>query len=124
MPADQPNSKLYTYIDDNGTSWAMRGPIDTAINAIDGSAAFVAGTPVWLNSKKRRAREAVFQDPSTFRTKRFPVFTPTAFAAITGTVTLAVQVPGETAPVTYNLAQKKGEVQPIAKASRNLIDHV
>lgn len=123
MAANQPNSKLYTYIDDNGTSWALRGPIDTAINAIDGSAAFVGGDPVWLNSKKRVARHCIFQDPTTFRIKRFPVFTATAFAAITGTSTLAVSVPGETTTVTYNLSQKVGERQPIAKASRNLIDH-
>lgn len=123
MAANQKNSTLYTYIDDNTHTWNMRGPIDTAINAIDGSSVITGSAPVWLNSKKRRAREVVFMDPATFRTVRFPVFTAAAFAAITGTSTLAVSVPGEATAVTYNLSQKIGEKQPIAKVSRNLADH-
>lgn len=123
MAANQKNSKYSTYVDDSGTSWNARGPIDTAINAIDGSAALTAGAPVWINSKRRKTREAVYFDPTTFRTTRFPVFTAAAFAAITGASTLAVNVPGETASVTYSLSQKIGERQPVAKASRNLADH-
>lgn len=123
MAANQKNSKYSTYTDGNGTTWNARGPIDTAINAIDGSTALTAGAPVWINSKRRKVREAVFFDPTTFRTVRFPVFTSAAFAAITGASTLAVSVPGETASVTYSLSQKIEERQPVAKASRNLADH-
>lgn len=120
--ANQKNSKLYTYVDDNGTGWNARGPIDTAINAIDGSAALTLGAPVWINTKRKKTREAVFFDSVTFRTARFPVFTAAAFAAIDGTTTVDISVPGDTGPRTYNLSQKIGERQPVAKASRNLAD--
>lgn len=123
MAANQRNSNLFTYVDGNGTTWNKRGPIDTAINAIDGSAALTAGAPVWIDSKKRRCRKAVFFDPSTFRTVRFPVYTAAAFTAITGATTLAINVPGETAAVTYSLSEKIEEKQPVAKTSRNLTDH-
>lgn len=123
MAANQKNSNLFTYTDDNGTAWNLRGPIDGAINAIDGSSALSAGAPVWLNSPRRRARHVIYYDPSTFRTVRFPVFTAAAFAAIDGTVTLDVNVPGEAGAVTYQLSQKVSEKQPVGKTSRNLIDH-
>lgn len=123
MAANQKNSTMYTYIDDNTHTWNMRGPIDTAINAIDGSSVITGSAPVWTNSKSRIARHAIFYDPTTFRTIKFPVFTPTAFAAITGLTTLAVSVPGETAAVTYSLSQKVSERQRTAKVSRNLADH-
>lgn len=123
MAANQRNSNLFTYTDGNGTVWNKRGPIDTAINAIDGSSALTAGAPVWTDTKKRRCRKAVFFDPTTFRTIRFPVYTAAAFTAITGSTTLAVTVPGETAAVTYSLSEKIEEKQPVAKTSRNLADH-
>ncbi|HEX4708722.1 MAG TPA: hypothetical protein VH229_13440, partial [Candidatus Udaeobacter sp.] len=88
-----------------------------------GSAALTAGAPVWLNSPRRRSRQAVFFDPTTFRTARFPVFTPTAFAAITGATTVAISIPGSGTTVTYSLSQKIPERQPVAKTSRNLADH-
>jgi hypothetical protein len=123
MAANQKNSQLFTYVDNQGVTWNKRGPIDTATNAIDGSAAFTPGAPEWFDSVAKRSRKVVFFDPTTFRTYRFPVYTATAFAAITGTTTLAVNVPGEVAAVTYDLSQKIDEKQRIAKASRNLTDH-
>lgn len=123
MAANQRNSDLFTYVDDNGTTWNKRGPIDTAINAIDGSAALTAGAPVWTDSKSRQCRKAVFFDPTTFRTVRIPVYTAAAFAAITGATTLDVNVPGEVAAVTYSLSEKIAEKQRTAKTSRNLPDH-
>lgn len=123
MAANQRNTNLFKYTDTNGTVWNARGEIDTAVNAIDGSSALQAGAPVWIDSKRRSTRKAIFFDPTTFRTKRVVVFTDAAFAAITGATTLAVNVPGETAAVTYSLAQKIVEKQPVAKTSRNLADH-
>lgn len=123
MAANQRNTDLFHYTDDNGTSWNARGEIDTAVNAIDGSSALSAGAPVWIDTKRRTTRKAVFYDPTTFRTKRIVVFTATAFAAITGTSTLSVSVPGLATAVTYNLSQKIAERQPVAKTSRNLPDH-
>jgi hypothetical protein len=125
VAADQPNRKFFLYIDDNGTSWSKLGAQDAGCNALDGNAAFVATAPVWENasSRTKRAREAVFQDPLTFRTKRCTIYTGTAFGLLTASTTLSVMVPGETTAVTYNLSQKIPEKQRIAKASRQLADH-
>jgi hypothetical protein len=123
MAANQRNYQMFSYVDDNGTTWNKRGTVDAAINAIDGSSALTAGAPVWLNTKRKRTREAVFVDPTTFRTARFTVYTAAAFAAITSATTLSLNVPGETAAVTYNLSQKIGEKQPVARDTRQLPDH-
>ena len=123
MAADQKNSNLFSYTDDNATVWNKRGPIDTSINGVDGSTTLTPGAPLWTDTKSRRSRKAVFFDPTTFRSVRFTVFTPAAFAAITGATTITQHVAGETATVTYNLAEKIPEVQRVAKSSRNLADH-
>jgi hypothetical protein len=123
MAAAQRNTNLFTYVDDNGTDWAARGEIDSAVNAIDGSSAFAPGDPVWIDSGRRRTRKAVFFDPTTFRTKRVVVFTAAAFASITGATTLSVPIPGTGTSATYSLSQKIPEKQPVAKTSRNLPDH-
>jgi len=123
MAADQRNSQLFTYVDENGVSWNKRGPINAAINAVDGSSAFNAANPLWTDSKARRCRKAVFQDPTTFRTVRFPVFTHAAYAALTSASTIALHVEGETATVTYQLADTIPERVRKVKASRNLVDH-
>lgn len=124
MAANQKNFQMFDYVDDNGTTWAKRGVQDAAINAIDGSSALTGGaTIVWINTKRKRTREAVFVDSTTFRTVRFTVYTAAAFAAITSATTLALNVPGETTTVTYSLSQKIGEKQPTPKATRQLADH-
>jgi hypothetical protein len=123
MAADQKNLAYYTYVDDNATTWNKRGFTDTARAGLDGSTAFTAGAPVWINTKRKHVRTAIFVDPTTFRTVEVIVYTAAAFAAITGATTLAVHVPGETATVTYSLSEKKAEKQPVAKASRQLADH-
>jgi hypothetical protein len=123
MAANQRNYQVFTYVDDNGTTWNKRGTLDAAINAIDGSAALTGGAPVWINTKRKRTREVIFIDNTTFRTVRFTVYTAAAFAAITSSTTLNINVPGETAAVVYNLSEKIGEKQPVAKATRQLADH-
>jgi hypothetical protein len=124
MPADQVNYQVWTYVDDDGTTWNKRGEQSAAQNAIDGSAALTPGAPVWpARSRRYATREAVFYDPTTFRTKKIIVYTAAAFAAITGTTTLAVAVPGETGTVAYNLSAKNRERKPIAKTTRQLPDH-
>lgn len=123
MAANQRNFQVFTYVDDNAVTWNKRGTLDTAINAIDGSAALTGGAPVWIDTPRKKTRMAVFQDPTTFRTVRIVVYTSAAFAALTGASTLAVNVPGETAAVTYNLAEKIAEKQPVGKATRQLTDH-
>lgn len=124
MAADQRNFQMFTYTDDNGDVWNKRGLLDAAINAIDGSSALTAGARVWpAKSRRYHTREAVFFDPTTFRTVRFPVYTTAAFAAITGATTLAQHVAGNTATVTYSLSEKIAEKQPVAKSTRQLADH-
>lgn len=124
MPADQPNRGWFTYVDNNGTSWNKQGKIDTACQAIDGSAAAVVGQEDYPAATRRRhARYAVFTDPTTFRQARCIIYTNTAFQALTGSSSLAVHVPGETATVTYNLSNKVAGKDPIVSASRNLADH-
>ena len=124
--AIQPNFNVFTYHDDDGTVWNKRGAQDPACNAIDGNAAFTstAGTPIWdKNTRKFHVRTAVFQDPTTFRTKRCIVYTPAAFTAITTATTISVAVQGQAATVTYNLSEKSPEKKPVAKAPRQLADH-
>jgi hypothetical protein len=126
MAASQRNFQYFTYIDDNGTSWNKRGNNDPWCAGIDGHAAFTAttGTPIWdKNTRKFHSRSVKFQDPTTFRTVSCTVYTAAAFAAITGATTIAVEIPGEATAVTYELSEKIGEKQPVAKTSRQLIDH-
>ena len=123
MAANQRNSNLFSYTDDDANVWNKRGPIDASINAIDGSTALTPGQPLWTDTKSRQCRKAVFFDPTTFRTVRFPVYTPAAFAAITSATTLNVNVPGEAAAVAYSLAEKIPERQRQSNTRRNLADH-
>jgi hypothetical protein len=126
LAASQQNFQYFSYVDNDGVTWNKRGSNDPDCGAIDGRAAFsaVAGTPIWdRESRKMHTRKAVFQDPTTFRTKRCIIYTAAAQAAISGATTLAVIIPGEVAAVTYNLSAKIDEKKPVAKASRNLADH-
>ena len=124
MAANQPNFQVFTYTDDNGAVWNKRGELDTAVNAIDGSTPLTAGARVFpRRSKRYHTREVVFQDPTTFRTKKIVVYTVAAFAALTGASTLAVSIQGATAAITYNLSEKIAEKQPVGKSTRQLADH-
>ena len=124
MVLKQVNFQMFTYTDDNGAVWNKRGELDAAVNALDGSTALTAGARVWPRRTKRyHTREAVFYDPTTFRTKRIVVYTAAAFAAITGATTLAVPVPNQVADITYSLSEKIAEKQPVGKSTRQLIDH-
>jgi|SRR5215472_11608213 len=125
MAADQPNRGFFTYVDGNGQSWNKMGKIDAACNAIDGSTAAVGGQEDYpAASRRRHVRQAVYTDPTTFRTARCIIYTNAAFTALVTGATLAVSVPGETTAVTYTLSQKIPDKAPIASASRHLIDHV
>lgn len=124
MVAVQSNLQTFTYVDDNGTTWNKRGEMDATLNAIDGSSAFTAGAPVWPSESRRfHTRKVVWMDPTTFRTKRTVIYTAAAYAALDGSSTLAVSVPGVVAPVNYGLVEKIGEKQPVARAARQLADH-
>jgi hypothetical protein len=126
LAAGQRNYQYFTYIDEDGTSWNKRGNNDAWCAGIDGHAAFTAttGTPIWdKNTRKFHTRSVKFQDPTTFRTVSCTIYTAAAYAAITPATTIAVEVPGEATAVTYELSEKIGEKKPVAKTSRQLIDH-
>jgi hypothetical protein len=91
---------------------------------VDGSTAFGAHPAFGAETPRHRVRKAVYQDPTTFRTKTIIVYTAAAFAALTvGTSTLSFKVEGNTAAVVYTLAALIDEKRPSAAAARNLADH-
>ncbi len=124
MAAEQKNFGLFTYLDGGGQSWNKRGELDAIRNAVDGSTAAGANPPFGRESPRHRTRKAIYQDPTTFRTKTIIIYTPTAEAALTiGTSTLSFKVEGNTAAVVYTLAAIVPERRPGAGAPRNLADH-
>lgn len=123
MAANEKNFQMFSYTDDNASVWNKRGLLDASINGVDGSTALTAGQPVWIDTKRKQTRKAVFVDPTTFRTVRVTIYTPAAFAALTSASTINVNVPGEVAAVVYSLSEKVAEKQPVAKATRQLADH-
>lgn len=122
MAADQKNFQNYLYVDDNAVHWTKRGEDESVRGAVDGHAS-AAGDPVWRDGPRMRTRAVIYQDSTTFRTKRIVVYTPTAFAAISLGATLAFHVEGETGTVSYAAIKKEGEKQPGRGASRQLADH-
>jgi hypothetical protein len=120
--AVQRNFKWYRYVDNAGRNWAIRADAEEGDNALFGLAAFnSADPPFGPQSRRHQPRRAVYQDPTTFRTRVVVVGTAAALAAVPAT--LSVSVPGNTAAVTYSLAGDLPEKLQTAKASRNLADH-
>lgn len=123
MARNQRNFKFQKYVDDNADEWNVRGEDGGAFAAVDGHAAFDATKPVWGKvTTRRHPRYVIAQDSTTFRTVKGIIYTPTAFAAINGGDTIAVQVTGLATTVNYLVSAKVGEKLPFAKASRNLAD--
>ncbi len=122
MARNQKNFQYFLYLDDNAVNWNVRGESGEAGSGVDGHATDFAH-PTWgAMSRRRHVRYAIYQDSVTFRTIKFIVYTPTAFAAIVAGATLAVTVPGLATTVTYTLKAKVPEKQPIPATSRNLAD--
>jgi hypothetical protein len=120
--ATQKNFSFFEYVDDNAVNWCIRGEDGGAGSAIDGHATDHAN-PYWGRVTKRKSpRYAVFQDPVTFRTVKFIVYTPTAFALIGSGDTITVPVEGEATGVTYEFAARIPEKQSVPRASRHLAD--
>jgi len=122
MAATQKNFKWYRYVDDTTRNWALRADADWGDSTASGLAAFNAADPPFgRQTRRHHPRYVVYQDPTTFRTFKGVVGTPTAYGALASTHD--VIVPGETAAVTYNLADKVPEKLQIPKTARNLDDH-
>lgn len=123
MARNQKNFQLFTYVDDNGTSWNVRGEDGGAASAVDGHATFTATAPVWdRNTTRQHVRYVVYEDPTTHRTIKPIIYTPTAYAAIALGSTLAVSVAGLTTTVSYNATKKIPEKQASRKSARQLPD--
>ena len=122
MAADQRNFKWYRYVDDQARNWGVRADAAWGDSADSGLAAFnVADAPFGRQTRRHHPRYALYQDPSTFRTFKGVVGTAAAYAALPSTHD--VHVPGNTAVVTYNLADTIPEKLQKPKTARNLIDH-
>jgi hypothetical protein len=124
MPGFAKQFALQTYVDDNGVSWNKRSTIGTGsfASAVDGHAA-AGAHPVWQDTKRRRVRRIIYQDPTTFRTYTAVFFTAAAFALVALGDIIAVEIPGEVAAVNYNAVEKVAEKQPGTRASRNDPQH-
>lgn len=124
MAANQINFANFLYVDQAGHSWTKRGMLDTAQNALDGSAPASASNPTWPHKSRRYSpREAIFQDPTTLRTRTAVIYTAAAATALTGTSTLAVSVPGLATTVTYNFIGLNSERVPKVRTPSHLEDH-
>jgi hypothetical protein len=124
MAVEQKQFSLYTYTDNSGQAWNMRGEKDAVRNAVDGNAA-AGAHPNWgRDSRRKSRRKIVYQDSTTFRTKTVTFYTAAAFAAITlGTSTLTFFIEGEATGVVYTAAKAISERLPKATAGPNLAEH-
>ncbi len=124
MAVEQKNFGLFTYTDNGGQSWNKRGEIDAVRNAVDGSTA-AGAHPSWGRSTRRhRVRTAVYQDPTTFRTKTVTLYTQAASDALTvNTSTLTFKIEGSAADVIYTLRKLSGEAPISSLAGSHLIEH-
>ncbi len=124
MAADQRNFGYSQYVSDDGTTYCLKADANMIGTSGLGGAA-CSGNPAYGRATNRRApRKAIYVDGTTFRTVTTPVFTATAYAALTvGSSTLAIHVPGETATVTYTLKKKVAERIPSTVIGRTDPDH-
>lgn len=121
MARNQKNFQNFLYVDNNAAHWTKRGEDGGAGAAVDGHAAR-DGSPMWIDGPRRKARTVIAQDPTTFRTIRFVVYTSTAYDAIDNGDVIAVQVAGLATTVNYTVIGKDPERQPKVGASRQLAD--
>jgi hypothetical protein len=123
MAVNEKNFSYFTYVDDNGDTWNVRGEDGGAFSGVDGHAALTAGAPVFgRNTRRRHVRYVEATDPATFRKVRGVIYTAAAFAAIAGGDVINVSVAGGATAVPYNVSAKIAEKLPIAAASRHLAE--
>jgi hypothetical protein len=121
MARNQKNFDNFLYIDDNAVHWTKRGEAGGDASAIDGHATN-DGSPMWIDTARRKARTLSAYDPTTFRTIKPIIYTPTAYAAVAIGDTIAVQVEGLATTVDYTVNGKNAEKQPKIQVSRKLAD--
>lgn len=123
MPADQRNFGYFTYVSDDGTTYNIRADVDWAAVVAHGLAARGNGQPLFITTGRKKPRYATYVDLTTGRTKKGPVGTAAAFAALSEGDVAAFHVEGETATVDYTLAKKTGERVPGSVIRLSLPDH-
>jgi hypothetical protein len=114
---------LFTYVDDSAVSWNKRGEDASPASAVDGHTAFGVHPNWGRDTPRHSVRRIVYQDPTTFRTKKPIFYTAAAFATVALGDIIAVHIPGNVATVNYAAVKKIGEKQPSAAAARQLPDH-
>ena len=125
MPGVQRNFDYFLYTsDDEATDFCIRSDDDWGNNADSGGAACTGAEPAYGRATtNRHPRYAIYRDPTTFRTFRGVVFTPTAYAALSIGDTLAVTYPGSATPQNYGLVRKVPEKTAAKVVGRQLADH-
>lgn len=124
MAADQRNFGYSQYLSDDGNTYCMKADATWIALGDSGGAACTTQANYGRRTNRRKPRLAIYVDPTTFRTVTEPVFTPTAYAALTvGSSAVAIHVPGETATVSYTLKSKVGEKVPTTVIGRTDPDH-
>lgn len=123
MARNQKNFQLFTYVDDNGTSWNVRGEDGGAASAVDGHAAFTPSAPVWdKQTTRQHVRKIIYEDSTTHRTVSPIFYTSAAYAAVAIGDILAVQVAGLATTVNYAAKKKVPEKQASRASARQLAD--
>ncbi len=123
MAVNEKNFSFFTYVDDDGTAWNLRGEDGGAGTAVDGHAAAVAGQPLWHRTPRNQPRRIRYQNATTGRTAEPVFYTAAAYAAVALGDIVAVQVPGAAAAENYVAVQKLGEKkQGIPAFSHHLAD--
>jgi hypothetical protein len=124
VPAVQRNFDYFAYVSDDSTTYCLRADDDWGNNSASGGAACAGAVAYGRATSRRAPRKAIYRDPQTFRTVTEPVFTPTAYAALTvGTSTLLVAVPGLATTISYTLVKKVPERIPSTVVGRQDSDH-
>ena len=125
MPASQRNFNYSDYESDDGTTYCLKASAEAIAETETGAVSPCTSGIAYGRATKRRApRFGIYRDPTTFRTVRYPFFTPTDYAAATvGTDTSSVFVPGLATAVIYTLVKKVPERVPSIIIGRQDADH-
>lgn len=123
MPLVQPNFQYFTYESDDGNSYNIRASLEWGAITEHGLAARANDQPRYITSGSKRPRSVIYKDLTTGRSKKGPVGTAAAYAALSIGDTHDFPVPDQTADVTYTLVAKIGEKVPGSVIQSALPDH-
>lgn len=123
MARNQKNYSYFTYVDDSGTPWNLRGESGGAASAVDGNAVSVATQNIWHRTRRNQPRKIIYMDSTTGRTIDPVFYTAAAFTAVALGDIVAVQVAGLATTVNFAAVRKIGEKkQGTPNFSRHLAD--